>query len=138
MLEKELKEINNKYGKVVNWHKSVGLDAVSEFYLRSEMFVFTSTCENMPNILIEAMASGLPICCSKYLPMPEFLEDGGLYFDPLNSTDIANKIEKLLLNIELRKSLSEKSYKLSTKYTWEKCSNETFKFLSSIINKENV
>lgn len=138
LLEKELKEINNKYGEVVNWQKSVGLDAVREFYLSSEMFVFTSTCENMPNILIEAMASGLPICCSKYSPMPEFLEDGGMYFDPLDSADIAYKIEKLLVNTELRKSLSEKSYILSTKYTWEKCTNETFKFLSSIVNKEHV
>ena len=38
-------------------------------------FIFASTCENMPNILIEGMSSGLPILCSNYLPMPEFLKD---------------------------------------------------------------
>ena len=138
LLQKELILFNKKYGEVVYWHKSVGLDEVRSFYHTSDMFVFTSTCENMPNILIEAMASGLPICSSKYQPMPEFLADGGLYFDPLDSSDISNKIEELLLNTELRKILSKKSYFLSTKYSWKKCSIETFKFLSLIVNQSHV
>jgi glycosyltransferase involved in cell wall biosynthesis len=138
MLEIKLNIFNKKYGKIVYWHKFVGLDEVQDYYFKSDMFIFTSTCENMPNILIEAMASGLPICCSNYLPMPEFLEDGGMYFDPLDSSDIANKIEELLLNLELRISLSERAYILSNKYTWKKCANETFKFLSSIVNQSHV
>ena len=31
----------------------------------AELFVFASSCENMPNILLEAMAAGLPIACSR-------------------------------------------------------------------------
>ena len=30
---------------------------------------------DMPNILLESMASGLPIACSYYSPMPEFLKN---------------------------------------------------------------
>ena len=35
----------------------------------------------MPNTLVEAMASGLPIACSDRGPMPEVLGDGGVLFD---------------------------------------------------------
>ena len=48
----------------------------------ANLFVFASSCENMPNTLVEAMAIGLPIACSDRGPMPEVLRDGGVYFDP--------------------------------------------------------
>ncbi|HKX30846.1 MAG TPA: glycosyltransferase, partial [Blastocatellia bacterium] len=34
------------------------------YYHRADAFVFASSCENLPNILLEAMAAGLPIICS--------------------------------------------------------------------------
>ena len=55
---------------------------------RAHLFVFASSCENMPNTLVEAMASGLPIACSDRGPMPEILRDGGTYFDPENEVTI--------------------------------------------------
>ena len=41
-------------------------------YRQADLFVYASSCENMPNILIEAMASSLPIACSNRGPMPEY------------------------------------------------------------------
>jgi glycosyltransferase involved in cell wall biosynthesis len=130
-VETKIQEIN-KYQEIIFCHKSVGLEEVSTFYTNSNLFVFTSTCENMPNILLEAMASGLPICCSSFPPMPEFLEKGGMYFNPTDSLDIANTLEKAILEESLRNEMSIISQKLSEKYTWEKCANETFKFLYKI------
>ena len=46
----------------------------------------------MPNILIEAMSSGLPIVCSSFPPMPEFLKEFGIYFDPENVESLQNSI----------------------------------------------
>jgi glycosyltransferase involved in cell wall biosynthesis len=43
---------------------------------KADLFIFASSCENMPITLLEAMASGLPIACSDRGPMPEILEDG--------------------------------------------------------------
>lgn len=36
----------------------------------SDLFVFASSCENLPVTLLEAMATGLPIACSNRGPMP--------------------------------------------------------------------
>ncbi|MHA8087431.1 glycosyltransferase family 4 protein [Aquirufa sp. Wall-65K1] len=118
----------------VFWHQAVGLDEISSYYKQSDAFVFASTCENMPNILIEAMSSGLPIACSDYAPMPEFLGEGGLYIDPLNIADIEKKLEKLLLDVKLRQEISDLSYQESFKYNWQKCAKETFAFLATLTN----
>lgn len=132
-LNTEINRVNSR-GTIINWYSNVGGEIVSQFYLDNHLFVFPSTCENMPNILIEAMASGIPICCSNYPPMPEFLLDGGEYFDPLDVNDLAQAIEKMILNAENRNILANKSYSYSKKFSWVKCTNETFSFLLEVAN----
>jgi glycosyltransferase involved in cell wall biosynthesis len=103
-----------------------------KFYQSSDLAVFSSSCENLPNILLEKMAAGLPIACSKYGPMPEILGDSGLYYDPEDICDIENKLKEYLDSPELRNYKSELSYKKISNYSWTKCSNSTFKYLSSL------
>lgn len=122
----------------IRWDENVSLDQIHLKYNIADVFIFASSCENMPNILIEAMSAGLPIISSNYPPMPEFLKDGGLYFNPLNENDLEEKCIKLLSNSEQRNQLSKKSKSYSEIYTWDKCTDETFEFLSSILNKKNV
>ena len=95
----------------------------------SDLFVFASSCENMPNTLIEGMCSGLPIVCSDRGPMPEVLKDGGIYFDPENFESIIDSIETIILNKDLRLDSKKKALSLSDNYSWKRCSNETFNFL---------
>jgi glycosyltransferase involved in cell wall biosynthesis len=66
--------------------------------LKSDIFVFASSCENMPNTLIEGMAAGLKIACSSRGPMPEVLKDAGYYFDPESPVSISKAIEQIILN----------------------------------------
>lgn len=94
-----------------------------------DVFVFASSCENMPNTLVEGMASGLPIACSDRGPMPEVLRDGGLYFDPEDPSSIAASIEQLLQDPSLRAQLASRAAELSREYSWERCARETWEFL---------
>ncbi|MDA7512688.1 glycosyltransferase, partial [Verrucomicrobia bacterium] len=98
----------------------------------AHIFVFASSCENMPNTLTEAMAAGLPIACSNCGPMPEILGNGGVYFDPENPIEISNKIQILVDNHTLRKKLQSNSKKNSLNYTWDKTAHNTFSFLEEI------
>ncbi|HEY9161948.1 MAG TPA: glycosyltransferase [Desulfomonilia bacterium] len=97
---------------------------------KADVFVFASSCENMPNTLVEAMAVGLPIACSKRGPMPEVLRDGGIYFDPENQESIANAVEKLVVDERLRLDLALKAKHISEQYLWSRCADETFSFIS--------
>ncbi|HTE44864.1 MAG TPA: glycosyltransferase family 1 protein [Gemmatimonadaceae bacterium] len=95
----------------------------------ADVFVFASSCENMPNTLVEGMATGLAIACSRRGPMPEVLRDGGVYFDPENASSIASAIEQLLVDPNLRASLGRRAAELSNDYSWERCAIETWTFL---------
>ena len=103
-----------------------------DIYKKADIFIFASSCENMPNSLIEAMRSGLPILSSNRGPMPEVLRDGGLYFDPENYISIAKAIEKLLFNRNLLFSLTKRSKELSKNYSWDRCAQETLEFVNEI------
>jgi glycosyltransferase involved in cell wall biosynthesis len=99
------------------------------YYHSSDAFIFASSCENLPNILLEAMASGLPIISSNRGPMPEVLKDSSMFFDPENIKSIVDCLGIFIQSDKIRYDLAQKSYKYSLNYTWDKCSHETFSFL---------
>lgn len=110
----------------------VSRDEISSIYMKADAFVFASSCENQPIILIEAMASGLPIACSNKGPMPEVLGDSSFYFNPLDKSDISRAIEKMLLSRDLRELFAKKLYHESQNYTWGICARRTFEFLNNV------
>ena len=126
------------FSTFIFWKQGVALDEIANYYKKSDGFIFASTCENMPNILLEAMSSGMPILCSNYEPMPEFLRDGGLYFDPTNIDDLTLKLMQFLTNLKMRTELSELSINYSNFYNWSNCAKETYKFLfDNLKNKKS-
>jgi glycosyltransferase involved in cell wall biosynthesis len=131
-----LSKINN-HESFIKYLGQITYSEVSKIYKESDLFVFPSSCENMPNILIEAMSAGLPIACSNYGPMPEFLKDAGEYFDPLDIDSMADAIEKLILNPELRYRNAQKAYNYTQELSWEKCANETMEFIVSCYQNNN-
>jgi glycosyltransferase involved in cell wall biosynthesis len=98
----------------------------------SDIFLFASSCENMPVTLLEGMAAGLPIICSNRGPMPEILQDGGLYFNPENVESISNALKNILDDLELYKKLASRSKNLANQFTWEKCADATWNVLSHV------
>jgi glycosyltransferase involved in cell wall biosynthesis len=108
-------------------------DEIPGLLAKADVFIFASSCENMPNTLVEAMSSGLPIACSDRGPMPEVLKDGGVYFDPESSASIAVAIEKIIADGELRISIAKRAKELSEQYSWSRCASETWEFLRTTI-----
>jgi glycosyltransferase involved in cell wall biosynthesis len=111
----------------------VAADQLPTLLAESDVFVFASSCENMPNTLVEGMAAGLPIACSDRGPMPEVLRDGGVYFDPEDPVSIASAVEKLLADRHLRARLARRATELSLEYSWERCARETWTFLKETL-----
>lgn len=119
-------------GKNIKYHGLVKYDEIHKLYFNSDVSIFASSCENLPLVLLESMASGLPIACSESEPMPNILKSAGVYFDPLDVKSIYNCLLLLINDTDLRESKSFNAYKLAQMYSWEKCSNETFDYLDKI------
>jgi glycosyltransferase involved in cell wall biosynthesis len=132
--EKELNKIPN-YKPFIKYLGALNHKEVINYYKTSNIFAMSSTCENMPNILIEAMAAGLPIVSSDYGPMPEFLKDGGIYYNPLDEKSVAETLEKLILNPKLRYENALKAFEYAKQYSWEKCANQTFEYIKELSKK---
>jgi glycosyltransferase involved in cell wall biosynthesis len=138
---KYLQGVLNEHDPLTQFLKYLGPVSYKELhahYAASDIFIFASSCENLPNILLEAMASGLPVACSKLGPMPEVLGDAGLYFDPESPTSIADALHQLINSPELRLEKATKAYELAQQYSWERCAQETFQFLNKIARVKSV
>lgn len=132
---KKLKKVMGQIdpaGHFIRYHGPVSYDQLHGWYTKADLFLFASSCENMPNILLEAMASGLPIACSNRGPMPEILDEAGVYFDPENSVDIASALRQLILSPSLRAEKAKASFDRAKQYSWGRCAQETFGFLAKI------
>ena len=125
----------------VRYHGAIPFNDLHVRLAQADLGLFASSCENMPNILLETMASGLPIACSNRGPMPEVLSDAGVYFDPEQSADMARALLELMSSPQLRSELAQMSYQLAQQYSWQHCAEATFNFLVAVAqmkDPENV
>lgn len=107
-------------------------------YINADLCLFASSCENMPNILLEGMASGLPIACSNRGPMPEILGDAGVYFNPEDRESIYYALKLLINSAELRKKNAQESFGRADAFSWHQCAKDTIKFLAEIAKSEKA
>lgn len=105
-------------------------ERIPDYLAQADLFVFASSCENLPITLLEAMASGIAICSSDRGPMPEVLGEDGCYFDPENPVSIANAIRSMIDDPAGREYRRLYSLEHSKKYTWQRCAQATWKALA--------
>ena len=117
-------------GRYMRYSGSVPHEELPARYAAADLCVFASSCENLPNILIEAMAAGLPIACSDRSSMPEVLGDAGVYFDPEDPAAIAQALGELIQSPQLRAAKARAAFERAGSYTWARCARETFDFLA--------
>jgi glycosyltransferase involved in cell wall biosynthesis len=117
----------------MHYHGAVEYTLLHQLYNSADIGIFASSCENMPNILLENMAAGLPIACSNKGPMPEILGNSGVYFNPEKFDEIAEAIYKLIASSDLRAELAESSFQKAQSYFWKRCAEDTFDFFAQII-----
>lgn len=71
-----------------------------------DLFVLPSNMEALGTALLEAQACGVPVVGSRMGGIPEALEDGktGLLFECENVDDLADKIERFIVDIEFKEA----------------------------------
>lgn len=87
-----------------------------EIFRTSTIFCLPSYAEGFPMAILDAWAYGMPVITTPVGGIPDIVVDGenGLLFNPGDVDTLANKLEMLINDQDLRKSLSEEAFKLST------------------------
>jgi glycosyltransferase involved in cell wall biosynthesis len=135
-IQKSIK-ILNYHREIVFYHGKMDHDEVKKYYESADIFAYLSSCENLPAIILEAMSYGLPIASSNLRPMTDIMGESALYFDHKDINSIAQTIERLINNIELRRKISHELYNKSKSYSWRLCAEQTFSFISNIAQSYN-
>jgi glycosyltransferase involved in cell wall biosynthesis len=133
-LQRTLRDVDSS-GRAIRYRGAAPYHELHARYAAADLGVFASSCENMPNILLEGMASGLPMASSNRGPMPEILGDAGVYFDPERPDEIAAALRQLITDPELRTHCAEGAYAKVHLYSWERCARETFTFMRHIMDR---
>jgi glycosyltransferase involved in cell wall biosynthesis len=123
-LEQQVKELNLQdkikfFGKLPN-------QQLPDFYASADLFVAPSIIDTKGDtegqgvMLLEAMASGLPIISTNIGGITEIVEDGsnGILVSQQNTEELKNTIEKLLNNSNVRTTLSNNARKTAQNYDW--------------------
>jgi glycosyltransferase involved in cell wall biosynthesis len=120
-----LKKIQNELG--LNDYitfRSQTLDIVKH-YQSCDIFCLPSNFEGFPNVMCEAMSCGKPIACSRVCDNPRIVneKENGLFFDPSNPQDMAEKLEQMInMSLDDRKQWGLRSRELAI----EKFSRDAF------------
>lgn len=110
----EKKEKENIYNlKLV---KKMHQDELAEFLSNAKLFLFPSVHEGFPNVIVEAMACGLPVIAMSTFG-PEAVEDGFNGYVVDDEFEMFDKVKYLLENENLLEEMSKNSRKRAHLYT---------------------
>ncbi len=104
----------------------VAAEQMQELYAEHDVFLFPSLMEGLPSVLLEAMASGMPVITTETCGMPDVVESdyNGLLVPPADAKAIENGILRLAASVELRKKLGEAAQETMKRYTWQRAARQ--------------
>ncbi|HZD47379.1 MAG TPA: glycosyltransferase family 1 protein [Silvibacterium sp.] len=96
---------------------TVSDQSLSSLYSAAVMTIMPSFEEGFGLPVIESMACGTPVACSRAASLPEIAGDAAVYFDPSSTEDLACVIDRLLSSEELRIHLAAQGIEHAAQYS---------------------
>ena len=110
---------------------------LAQIYNLASVFVYPSFYEGFGLPLLEAMACGCPVVASRAASLPEVGGDAACYVDPKDIQGIAEGMDRVLQDEELRRSLIQKGMERAKLFNWEKTAKETLKVFDEVLSAAN-
>ncbi len=85
---------------------------------RADIFFFPSILEGHPQVLLQAAGTGLPIVAMR-LYRPDCVVNGTTGFLVDTDDELSSKLDELILNSELRRSMGEAAAKHAGQFDWD-------------------
>ena len=104
----------------VAWPAWMAPSELEGLYALASLVVFPSLYEGFGLPVLEAMARGVPVACSRRSSLPEVAGDAALLFEPEDTCAIRMAIERLLSDRELSDRLRTAGLERVRRFTWER------------------
>ena len=84
-------------------------ERIAAYYQASDIYLHPAAADTFPNVVLEALACGLPVVATAVGGIPEQVQDGltGFLVSPMSSDAMADRAELLLQDKVLRRHMSE-------------------------------
>lgn len=109
--KEELERMAKQFGMEERLHLLGFRTDALEWMKVADLFAFPSYREGLPVSLMEAMAAGLPVVCSKIRGNVDLIKDGegGYMCEPMDVASFAENLSRLIKDAEQRKCMGEKN-----------------------------
>ncbi len=101
-------------------------------YSGARTLIYPSLYEGFGLPLLEAMACGCPVICSKSASLPEVAGDAALFIDPKDPQDLAYSIDQLLKDLSFRMRMAENGLKRAKLFNWDKTAQQTLEIFKEV------
>lgn len=114
-------------------------EELRRIYASADIFVFPSSTETYGNVILEAMASGVPVVAPRAGGVQENLIEGynGFYFDPHDAQGMAAAIKKLMDDPSLRRELGHNACRHGQSRTWKEVFGQVFDSYRQLIEESS-
>ena len=118
-LEKLVAELN--LTDHVTFHGKIEHSKIQDYYDQYDIYVNASNVDNLPGVILEAFASGLPVVSTRAGGIPYMVEEGvtGFLVDIGDYEALGEKVIKLIKEPELALMLANNAKMECQKYSWE-------------------
>jgi glycosyltransferase involved in cell wall biosynthesis len=110
-------------------------------YEAADVFALASLREGLPNVLLEALAMGVPVVATRVAGIPRLIEDGhnGLLVDPGSETRLAEALDRLHADGELRERLRQAGrHTVETRYSFAERIRKISALYDELLQREKV
>jgi glycosyltransferase involved in cell wall biosynthesis len=104
-------------------------------YAAAEILVMPSLIEGFGLPVLEAMACGTPVVCSRAASLPEVAGDAAEYFEPTSAEDLAAAIQRVLSSEERQAVLRQKGLERVKQFSWYECARRTLEVYRKVLQK---
>lgn len=111
-----------------------------EYYSASDLFLLTSSYDNFPNVVIEAMACGLPVIGTRVGGIPQLVEEGtrGFCIENNNINELRGAVIRMINDEKLCREIGERNMKFAGEnYNWDRSARHFMKIYEEILEKRS-